>query len=59
MSWQDYYRLLKKYDGDLRQATKEERKEALAGNPNDPASALALAEKIYLQKETEKFKREN
>ena len=56
MSWQDYYRLLKKYDGDLRQATKEERNEALAGNPNDPASALMIAERKYLELKTKEVK---
>ena len=47
MGWFDYYRLLEKYNGDLEKATEEEMRSAFRGNPNDPPSARALAEKKW------------
>ena len=47
MSWLDYYELLKKYDGDLSRATREEMAFAAKCNPNDPPTARAIAEKFW------------
>jgi hypothetical protein len=43
MSWQDYYWLLEKYDGDLSLATKAELKAAMDANPNTSAAAWNMA----------------
>ena len=53
MSWRDYFRLLERYNGTLRRATRAELNEAAKNNPNTPAAARALAEHIY-QKEQDK-----
>jgi len=47
MSWWDYYRLLKKYNGDLSKAKPEELEEAAKANPNDPSTALWIAMQKY------------
>lgn len=47
MSWRDYYRLLERYDGDLKRATREEVRQAAERNPNTPREARALAERIW------------
>jgi len=47
MSWTEYYHLLKKYEGNLKRATKKELKNAKQGNPNDPIGAHILAQKKY------------
>lgn len=47
MGWFQYYKLLEQYDGDLSKATKQEMKWAADGNPNNPHTARALAERKY------------
>lgn len=46
MSWLDYYRLIERY-GSVDKAPKAERVAAAKGNPNTPAAARALAERIW------------
>ena len=50
MSWQDYYCLFEKYDGDLSEASKEELDYARRGNPNTPTEALELAQREWARK---------
>ena len=47
MGWRDYYRLLKKYKGDLSKASPEELEDARRGNPNTPEDALKFALERY------------
>jgi hypothetical protein len=47
MSWLDYYELLKKYDGNLRRATKAEMAFAAKCNPNDPPTARLIAQNVW------------
>ncbi len=54
MGWYTYFKLLKKYNGNLKKATKEELKEAVLSNPNDPRSALALARKKWEEEQQQK-----
>lgn len=55
MGWMDYYRLLEKYDGNFKKASRQEKREAARANPNDPFSARMLATQKYreAQKEAE------
>lgn len=47
MSWYDYYKLLKKYAGDLSKATQDEILEVLIKNNFDPNEAMKLAREFY------------
>lgn len=52
MGWYTYYKLLKKYDGDLSKATEDEMKDAWLSNPNTPPKALEIArEKFEAEKQ--------
>lgn len=47
MGWYTYYKLLKKYEGDLSKATEDEMKDAWLSNPNTPPKALEIARGKY------------
>ena len=47
MSWRDFYYLLEKYNGNMDEATDEELKYAVEGNPNEPYSARQLAQRKW------------
>jgi hypothetical protein len=51
MGWLDYYHLLEKYNGDLKQANTSELAQAAKHNPNDPFNARRLAEKKWAEKQ--------
>lgn len=53
MGWLNYYRLLEKYGGDIKKATKKEFKQAVAANPNDPFTALSIASKKFVDNHPE------
>ena len=57
MGWLNYYRLLERYGGDLRRASKEELREAAAWNPNTPGEARVLAERIYAEEQAKQLER--
>lgn len=52
MGWFDYYKLLEKYNGNLKKATKAEMEHAFIGNPNDPFTARELAEKKWREEQS-------
>lgn len=54
MGWFQYYQLLEEHNGDLSKASKEEMNWAAKGNPNDPHSARALAEKKWREEQESK-----
>lgn len=47
MGWYDYYKLLEKYDGDLKAASKEEMDFCARANPNTPMAAARIAMREY------------
>ncbi len=49
MGWIDYYKLLKKYKGDLRSITPGEKRLLMHNNPRTPKEALAVALEKYRQ----------
>ena len=49
MGWYTYFKLLKKYRGDLSKATKDEIKDAVLSNPNNPWRAQEIAREKYNQ----------
>lgn len=57
MGWYNYYLLLDKYEGDLSKATEFELKAAANANPDDPKSALALAEEKYRENRLAELKK--
>ena len=52
MGWFTYYKLLKKYNGDLAKASKEEMDNAYKSNPNTPSAAMELAKRKYAEEST-------
>jgi hypothetical protein len=47
MGWFTYYKLLKKYGGNIDNASSEELEYAAKCNPNNPPDALKLAQEKY------------
>ena len=55
MSYTAYYRLLLKYHGHLRLASREELRAAQRKNADDPLSAIRLAKQKYQHKHQRKI----
>lgn len=57
MSWYSYFKLLKKYDGDLRQASKREIDECRTENFVNPSAALQVATEHYAEEKRKALSR--
>jgi hypothetical protein len=47
MGWLTFYKLLRKYDGDINRASPRELKCADRANPNNPFAALRMAKEKF------------